>query len=169
MTFPIGLPWVEKMGFKETTSDDGNTDHKEGRLKAVFINVTMRKATLLVWWTLIIAYVRFLWAAPFSDILPPFLTFWSRPSKMVNFNALKSESEAQKKDIPRIHIGMDFLQKTGSKLVIFCLSGPIYIFPPPIGGRHPVPCLGTPISERDMVQQCTRGGIILLLVVFFYE
>ena len=48
MTFPIGLPRVEKMGFTETTSDDGNTDHKEERLKAVFINVTMLKATLLV-------------------------------------------------------------------------------------------------------------------------
>ena len=63
----------------------------------------------------------------------------------------------KKKDIPRIHIGMDFLQKTGSKLVNFCLSGPIYILPPPIGGRHPVPCLGTQISERDMVQQCTSA------------
>ena len=52
---------------------------------------------------------------------------------------------------------MDFLQKTGSKLVNFCLSGPIYILPPPIGGRHPVPCLGTQISERDMVQQCTKS------------
>ena len=90
--------------------------------------------------------------------LPPFLTFWPRPSKMVNFNAQKSENEAQKKDILRIHIGMDFLQKTGSKLVNFCLSGPIYIFPPPIGGRHPVPCLGTQISERDMVQQCASGN-----------
>ena len=29
-------------------------------------------------------------------------------------------------------------------------------FPPPIGGHHPVPCLGTQISERDMVHQCTR-------------
>ena len=28
------------MGFNETTSDDGNADHKEERLKAVFTNVT---------------------------------------------------------------------------------------------------------------------------------
>ena len=55
----------------------------------------------------------------------------------------------QKKDIPRIHIGMDFLQKTGSKLVKFGPWGPIYILPGHIGGRHPVPCLSTQISERQ--------------------
>ena len=38
---------------------------------------------MLVWWSLIIAYVRFYFTAPFSDILPPFLlTFW--PSSLNN-------------------------------------------------------------------------------------
>ena len=42
-----------------------------------------------------------------------------------------------------------FLQKTGSKLVKFCLRGPICILHPAIGGRHPVPCLSTQITERQ--------------------
>ena len=53
-------------------------------------------------------------------------------------------------------------KKTGSKLVKFGLCGPIYVLQPPIGGSHPVPCLGTQIPERDMVQQCTTppSGIL---------
>ena len=55
----------------------------------------------------------------------------------------------KKRDFPRIHIGMDFLQKNGSKLVKFGPWGPIYILPEHIGGRHPVPCLSTQIAERQ--------------------
>ena len=42
-----------------------------------------------------------------------------------------------------------FLQKTGSKLVKFGLCDPIFILHPAIGGRHPVPCLSTQITERQ--------------------
>ena len=55
----------------------------------------------------------------------------------------------KKKDFPRIHIGMDFLQKNGSKLVKFGPCGAIYILQQLIWGRHPVPCLGTQISKRQ--------------------
>ena len=55
----------------------------------------------------------------------------------------------EKKVFPRIHMKIHFLQKTGSKLVNFCLSGPIFILHPAIGGRHPVPCLSTQITERQ--------------------
>ena len=61
----------------------------------------------------------------------------------------KGEKGPPKKDFPRIHIGMDFLQKNGSKLVKFGPWGPIYILPEHIGGRHPVPCLSTQIAERQ--------------------
>ena len=67
---------------------------------------------------------------------------------MANFDAQKNEYEGQKKDIPRIHIDMDFLQKTRSKLVNFGLHGLLSILQTPIGGRHPVPCLTTQITER---------------------
>ena len=68
---------------------------------------------------------------------------------MVSFKPQKSKNGGQKKDIPRIHADMDFLQKTGSKLVKFGLRGPICILHPPIGGYHPVPCLSTKIIERQ--------------------
>ena len=55
----------------------------------------------------------------------------------------------EKKAFPRIHIDMCFLQKTGSKLVKFGLCDPISILQPAIGGRHPVPCLSTQITERQ--------------------
>ena len=55
----------------------------------------------------------------------------------------------EKKAFPRIHIDMCFLQKTGSKLVKFGLCDPISILQPAIGGRHPVPCLNTQITERQ--------------------
>ena len=60
----------------------------------------------------------------------------------------KVNMRAKKKDFPRIHIDMAFLQKTGSKLVNFGLHGLLYILQTPIGGRHPVPCLTTQITER---------------------
>ena len=72
----------------------------------------------------------------------------TKPLKMVNFDAQKSEFEPRKKAFPRIHMKTHFLQKTGSKLVKFCLCGPICILHPAIGGRHPVPCLSTQITER---------------------
>ena len=62
----------------------------------------------------------------------------------------KMNMKAKKKDIPRIHIDMCFLQKTGSKLVKFGLCDPINILQPAIGGRHPVPCLSTQITERQV-------------------
>ena len=55
----------------------------------------------------------------------------------------------KKKAFPRIHIDMCFLQKKGSKLVKFGLCDPINILQPAIGGRHPVPCLSTQITERQ--------------------
>ena len=83
------------------------------------------------------------------EILPSIPEKWGSSSKMVNFDAQKSEYEGQKKkDFPRIHIDMAFLQKTGSKLVNFGLHGLLYILQTPIGGRHPVPCLTTQITER---------------------
>ena len=82
------------------------------------------------------------------EILPSIPEKWGSSSKMANFDAQKSEYEGQKKDFPRIHIDMAFLQKTGSKLVNFGLHGLLYILQTPIGGRHPVPCLTTQITER---------------------
>ena len=68
---------------------------------------------------------------------------------MATFDTQKSEIESRKKVFPRIHMKVHFLQKTGSKLVKFGLCDPIFILHPAIGGRHPVPCLNTQITERQ--------------------
>ena len=75
-----------------------------------------------------------------SDEAPKNGQFW-RPKKWM--------WGLEKKAFPRIHMKIHFLQKTGSKLVKFCLRGPICILHPAIGGRHPVPCLSTQITERQ--------------------
>ena len=83
------------------------------------------------------------------EILPSIPEKWGRASKMTNFGGQISGYECQFFFLlPWIHIGMGFMQKTGSKLVKFCFCGPIYILHPPIGGSHPVPCLTTQITER---------------------
>ena len=84
-----------------------------------------------------------------SDISPP---FWHLVKPLKNSQFWRPKKwmwGLQKKVIPRIHIGMAFLQKTGSKLVKFGPCGPTYILPGHIGGRHPVPCLSTQIAERQ--------------------
>ena len=74
----------------------------------------------------------------------------TKPMKMATFDTQKSEIESRKKKVfPRIHMKVHFLQKTGSKLVKFGLCDPISILQPAIGGRHPVPCLSTQITERQ--------------------
>ena len=98
---------------------------------------------LLPIWTTILTFEPQSWHLNHnSDI-------WSSPTKKASFKPQKSKNVGQKKDIPRIHADMDFLQKTGSKLVKFGLRGPICILHPPIGGYHPVPCLSTKITERQ--------------------
>ena len=82
------------------------------------------------------------------EILPSIPEKWGSSSKMANFDAKKNEYEGQKKDIPRIHIDMDFLQKTRSKLVNFGLHGLLSILQTPIGGRHPVPYFSIQITEK---------------------
>ena len=46
--------------------------------------------------------------------------------------------KANKKVIPRIHLDMDFLQKTRSKMVKIGLCGPISDLQTPIWGHHPM-------------------------------
>ena len=83
------------------------------------------------------------------DIWATILTFDRAQQKRPVLSPKKVKMLAKKKDIPRIHADMDFLQKTGSKLVKFGLRGPICILHPPIEGYHPVPCLSTQITERQ--------------------
>ena len=58
-----------------------------------------------------------------------------------------------KKVFPRIHYGMDILQKTRSNLVYFGLWSLISDLPPPIGGHHPVLYFPSQI-QRNIVQRC---------------
>ena len=51
--------------------------------------------------------------------------------------AKKVKMRAPKKGFPQIHMDTDILQKTGSKLVIFGLCGPIYNLHPPYRGLPP--------------------------------
>ena len=76
----------------------------------------------------------------------------------------------EKKAFPRIHIDMCFLQKTGSKLVKFGLCDPISILQPAIGGRHPVPCLSTQITERQgtAMYYCLLAPSGALVVIMVY-
>ena len=80
---------------------------------------------------------------------------------MANFDAQKNEYEGQKKDIPRIHIDMDFLQKTRSKLVNFGLHGLLSILQTPIGGRHPVPYLAYLAWSGELVHW--HSGAVLIV------
>ena len=60
------------------------------------------------------------------------------PPKMAKFGGQKMKKWGpQKKGFPRIHMDKDILQKTGSKLVIFGLCGPIYNLHPPYRGLPP--------------------------------
>ena len=74
----------------------------------------------------------------------------TKPLKMVNFDGQKNEYGARKKKpFPESIPTCAFCKKTGSKLVKFGLCDPISILQPAIGGRHPVPCLNTQITERQ--------------------
>ena len=55
----------------------------------------------------------------------------------------------KKKVIPRIHMDTDILQKTGSKLAIFSLYGPIYNLPPPYMGFPPCAIFHNP-DDREI-------------------
>ena len=86
---------------------------------------------------------------PILTFAPP---FWHlvRPLKKGQFwHPKKGKTGPKKRDIFRIHIGVDFLQKTGPKLLKICPCGAIYILHQLIWGRHPVPCLSTQISKRQ--------------------
>ena len=123
--------------------------------RGVNVRIEVYCASLLFWWSLIIAYIQIpcFHYKSCSALNPgnPALNsgkvrkgvkndqFW-RPNKWVRVPIFFL--------LPWIHIGMGFMQKTGSKLVKFCFCGPIYILHPPIGGSHPVPCLTTQITER---------------------
>ena len=105
----------------------------------------------ITWWSLMISYECITISSLFlnSDICSSILTFGQTPQKWPILTPKKEEKRPPKKDFLRIHMGMAFLQKTGSKSVKFGPCGPIYISPGHIGGRHPVPCLITQIAERQ--------------------
>ena len=106
--------------------------------------------------TLIIQYNAAIRKVNQIPLCTPILTFapqfWHlvKPLKKGQFWRPKKGKKGPKiKDISWIHIGMDFLQKTGSKLLKFGPCGAIYILQQLIWGRHPVPCLSTQISKRQ--------------------
>ena len=107
---------------------------------------------IITWWSLTLISYECITISSLllhSDISPP---FWHLVKPLKNGQFWRPKKwmwGLQKKVIPRIHIGMAFLQKTGSKLVKFGPCGPTYILPGHIGGRHPVPCLSTQIAERQ--------------------
>ena len=107
---------------------------------------------IITWWSLTLISYECITISSLllhSDISPP---FWHLVKPLKNSQFWRPKKwmwGLQKKVIPRIHIGMAFLQKTGSKLVKFGPCGPTYILPGHIGGRHPVPCLSTQIAERQ--------------------
>ena len=118
-------------------------------LRAVYSSPQFRHC-IITWWSLI-SYECITISSLLlnSDISPQ---FWHLVKPLKNGQFWRPKKwmwGLQKKVIPRIHIGMAFLQKTGSKLVKFGPCGPTYILPGHIGGRHPVPCLSTQIAERQ--------------------
>ena len=77
----------------------------------------------------------------------------TKPKKMANFDAQKSECEARrKKSFPESILTPTFCKKTGSKLVKFGLCGPISILHPPMGGHHPVRYRLYPVLTKLLFQ-----------------
>ena len=119
---------------------------------------------IINWGPLIIAYdsVTVSPLHPHSDICTPILTFGQTPQKRPILAPKKGKNGPKKRDIFRIHIGVDFLQKNRPKLLKICPCGAIYILHQLIWGRHPVPCLSTQISKRQgtaMYYQSPNGNI----------
>ena len=116
----------------------------------------MKRCDRLNFDTLIIQYNAAIRKVNQIPLCTPILTFappfWHlvRPLKKGQFwHPKKGKTGPKKRDIFRIHIGVDFLQKTGPKLLKICPCGAIYILQQLIWGRHPVPCLSTQISKRQ--------------------
>ena len=61
----------------------------------------------------------------------------------------KVKMSAEKKVFSRIHMDTDILQKTGPKLAIFSLYGPIYNLPPPYRGSPPCAIFHNP-DDREI-------------------
>ena len=99
--------------------------------------------------TLIIQYNAAIRKVNQIPLCTPILTFGQTPQKRPILAPKKGKNGPKKRDIFRIHIGVDFLQKTGPKLLKICPCGAIYILHQLIWGRHPVPCLSTQISKRQ--------------------
>ena len=85
--------------------------------------------------------------------------FWKTPhptKKRSPWPPKKGKMRSPKKVFPRIHYGMDILQKTRSNLVYFGLWSLISDLPPPIGGPHPVLYFPSQI-QRNIVQRCATN------------
>ena len=84
-----------------------------------------------------------------SPVEPGFRKFGDDPQKKPNFVAKKVKMSSKKKVFSRIHIDTDILQKTGPKLAIFSLYGPIYNLPPPYRGFPPCAIFHNP-DDREI-------------------
>ena len=71
------------------------------------------------------------------------------PQKRLNFVAKKVKMSATKKAFSRIHMDTVIFQKTGPKLAIFSLYGPIYNLPPPYRGLPPCAIFHNP-DDREI-------------------
>ena len=106
---------------------------------------------IITWWSLTLISYECITISSLllhSDISPP---FWHLVKPLKNGQFWRPKKwmwGLQKKVIPRIHIGMAFLQKNGSKLVKFGPCGPIYILPEHIGGSPPCTLSQHPSSRE---------------------
>ena len=127
-------------------------EQRSFRQKVIFIkllsHITMLMATDHCIYIKPMISLQFLYCPQSWKSCPQFRKSEEARQKWPILTPKKMNMKAKKKDIPRIHIDMDFLQKTRSKLVNFGLHGLLSILQTPIGGRHPVPCLTTQITER---------------------
>ena len=86
--------------------------------------------------------------------LTTILTKWRSLGKKASLTPKKVKFWAKKKVIPRIHLDMDFLQKTRSKMVKFGLYGPTSDLQRPIGGPHPMLYFSSQITKKYSIVLC---------------
>ena len=82
------------------------------------------------------------------------LTKWRSLGKKASLTPKEVKIRAKKKVIPRIHLDMDFLQKTRSKMVKFGLYGRTSDLQRPIGGHHPMLYFSSQITKKYSIVLC---------------
>ena len=103
---------------------------------------------VIIWWWSSIKCGQLAVTPQFWQTSPQFWQSGEASEKRPPWHPKKWNFGPKKKVIPRIHLDMDFLQKTGSKMVKFGLYGPTSDLQRPIGGHHPMLYFSSQIAKN---------------------